>query len=177
MCPSDLLFGGVTETVPDRVAALSALNRPIVSVLNGGDRVFAREAGIGVPRSRYLNKAEAVAVGKGYATALNEAPGEVFVIVPTEARDTAAAWLSNAFLATYRQTESHRLVHGSGSTHGRDAIQHILHVIKEAAANVSTPPSRDGRRSLWGTRVMTPRYMKQAERVEAAAPTAPEGRI
>lgn len=136
---ADRLFGGVTETVPDRVAALSALNRPIVSVLNGGDRVFAREAGIGVPRSRYLNKAEAVAVGKGYATALNEAPGEVFVIVPTEARDTAAAWLSNAFLAAYRQTESHRLVHGSGSTHGRDAIQHILHVIKEAAANVSTP--------------------------------------
>ncbi len=134
---ADRLFGGIIETPPDRVAPLCAAKRPFISVLNGGDRIFARQAETSMMTSRPLDRAEAASVGQGYAAALNDAPGEITVIVPSELPDTPGAWFADAFTAAFHQSGQRRLIRSAGRTESRDTIQHILRALDGTGANAS----------------------------------------
>ena len=132
---ADRLFGGIVETLLDRVAAMGDAKRPFISVLNGGDRVFVRAAETGAVSFRSLSRVEAKAVAQSYAAALNAAAGDITVIVPTEPRDTPAAWFSEAFASAFLQTGQHRTIRSADRADSRDTIQHILRALDGAGAN------------------------------------------
>lgn len=129
---ADRLFSGLIDGDPTRVSTLSGAGRPYIAVLNGGERVHLRDKERQGLSQRSLDRAEAEAVGRSYAEALTGAAGEITVIVPTARRDTAAAWLTEAFLGAFGDSEGRTLLRSPAGPLAAETLQQVRRCLDAA---------------------------------------------
>lgn len=115
---SSRIYGGASDAVSNRTELLCRQGSPYFAILSGGEALYQRATDAEEPRLsrspvisiRKLNRSEAETVGRAIAADFEAVKSDVTFIIPKAASDSAQYWLSEAFVAAFRQGEGRRIL-------------------------------------------------------------------